>query len=839
SSSMISANYHVPTLTGDNFKTWKESILIHLGCMDLDLALRVDQPASLTEKSTIEEKQCFEKWERSNRLSLMIIKKSIPEIFRGTISDDITLAKEFLVEIEKRFTKSDKAEMSTLLKTLITMRYLGKGNIREYILKMSNIASKLRALKLDLSEDMLVLLVLLSLPTQYDQFKVSYNCQKEKWTLNELISHCVEEEDRMKHKRAEEVHMVGTSKDPGGFKRKHKAVKVETATKGPDPKVKPEEILCFFCKKSGHLKKDCAKYSAWRVKKGTFFNLVCSEVNFASVPRNIWWLDSGSTTNISVSLQGCLSYRKPTDAERRIYFGNGESVSTGYFVELKDTFVIPSFRRNLISVSYLDKSGYCCSFGNNKVVLSFNSNVVGFGTFMANDNLYMLNTITSYNETLNVESKGTKRKLDESSLLWHKRLGHISINRVERLIKDGILDSINFSDFDVCVNCIKGKQTKVKRIGAYRATEVLELIHTDICGPFPTPSWNGQQYFVSFIDDYSRYCYLYLIWEKSEALDMFKAFKVEVENQLSKRIKIIRSDRGGEYYGRNDGSGEHRPGPFANFLKECGIVPQYTMPGSPSMNGVAERRNRTLKDMVRSMICQSTLPRSLWGEALKTAVYILNRVPTNATAKTPYKLWTGRKPSLRHFRVWGCPAEARPYRSNEPKLAPRTVSCYFIGYSEQSKGYKFYDPTSRNIFETGTATFFEDVEFGGRNTVSDFTFEDQEITKVVDPIPQEEIVIPAPIQFQNTSEEIVHSEPEPQHVPIEQTQQTQEHTVQEPMLLRRSTRERRNAIPDDYLVFLQENEDVGDLNEIDTVSDFTFEDQEITKVVDPIPQEEI
>ena len=132
---------------------------------------------------------------------------------------------------------------------------------------------------------------------------------------------------------------------------------------------------------------------------------------------------------------------------------------------------------------------------------------------------------------------------------------------------------------------------------------------------------------------------------------MFKAYKVEVENQLNKRIKNVRSDRGGEYYGRYDGSGEQRPGPFAKFLEECGIVPQYTMPGSPSMNGVAERRNRTLKDMVRSMIVHSTLPESLWGEALKTAAYILNRVPTKAVAKTPYELWTGRKPSLKHFHI--------------------------------------------------------------------------------------------------------------------------------------------------------------------------------------------
>ena len=183
--------------------------------------------------------------------------------------------------------------------------------------------------------------------------------------------------------------------------------------------------------------------------------------------------------------------------------------------------------------------------------------------------------------------------------------------RVERLVSDGILESLDFTDFDVYVDCIKGKQTKTKRFGANRSSDVLELIHTDICGPFPTVSWNGQQYFITFIDDYSRYGYLYLNHEKSQSLDVFKACKVEVENQLNKRIKNVRSDRGGEYYGRYDGSGEQCPRPFAKFLKECGIVPQYTMPASPSMNRVAERRNRTLKDMVRSMIAHSSLPESL------------------------------------------------------------------------------------------------------------------------------------------------------------------------------------------------------------------------------------
>ncbi|KAA0048534.1 Retrovirus-related Pol polyprotein from transposon TNT 1-94 [Cucumis melo var. makuwa] len=143
-------------------------------------------------------------------------------------------------------------------------------------------------------------------------------------------------------------------------------------------------------------------------------------------------------------------------------------------------------------------------------------------------------------------------------------------------------------------------------------------------------------------------------------------------------------------HARYDGSSEQRPGPFAKYLEECGIIPQYTMPRKPSMNGIVERGNRTLKDMVRSIISHSSLLESLWGEALKIAAYILNR---------------------------GCPAEARPYRPNERKLDPRTISCYFVGYFEHSRGFKFYDPSSKSFFETENAKFLEDVEFEGEYNI--------------------------------------------------------------------------------------------------------------------------
>ena len=154
--------------------------------------------------------------------------------------------------------------------------------------------------------------------------------------------------------------------------------------------------------------------------------------------------------------------------------------------------------------------------------------------------------------------------------------------------------------------------------------------------------------------------------EKSQAVNSLEVFIKEVERQLDRKVKIVRSDRGGEYYGKHGESGKNL-GPFAKFLKRHDICAQYTMPGTSQQNGVAERRNRTLMDIVRSMISNSSLPKSLWTYALKTAVYLLNKIPSKAVPKTPFELWTGRKPSLRHLHVWGCP-EARVYNPHEKKL---------------------------------------------------------------------------------------------------------------------------------------------------------------------------
>ncbi|KAH9705191.1 hypothetical protein KPL70_011781 [Citrus sinensis] len=249
-----------------------------------------------------------------------------------------------------------------------------------------------------------------------------------------------------------------------------------------------------------------------------------------------------------------------------------------------------------------------------------------------------------------------------------------------------------------CPKIVKSEGKMTKRpfsATAVRATVPLELVHIDICGPINVQARGGYEYFITFTDDYSRYGYVYLMRHKSEALEKFKEYRAETEKQLDKNIKKLRSDRGGEFLS----------GDFKEYLVENGIISQSTAPGTPQQNGVAERRNRTLLDMVRSMFSYSSLPISFWGLALETAVYLLNLVPSKSVPKTPIELWSGRKLSLRHVRIWGSPAHVLKPKAD--KMDSRSEVCMFVGYPKGTRGGLFYSPQDRKVI---VSTHFTSLE---------------------------------------------------------------------------------------------------------------------------------
>jgi hypothetical protein len=215
-------------------------------------------------------------------------------------------------------------------------------------------------------------------------------------------------------------------------------------------------------------------------------------------------------------------------------------LANGFTILLRDVLFVPSLHRNLISVSHLDKDSYECYFAHGKCAIWFKDACVGVA--LLHDELYLLSlcekvhSMCNMNEQislLNKEQKNRKQTHD-SSKLWHYRLGHISRGRIESLVKNDILPPLEFSDIEQCINCIKGKYVKQIKKGANQSTMTLEIIHTDICGPFSVKSVDGYDSFITCTSDYSRYGYIYPIKERSEAMDKFKIFKAELKISMIK-----------------------------------------------------------------------------------------------------------------------------------------------------------------------------------------------------------------------------------------------------------------------------------------------------------------
>jgi len=289
--------------------------------------------------------------------------------------------------------------------------------------------------------------------------------------------------------------------------------------------------------------------------------------------------------------------------------------------------------------------------------------------------------------------------------LAHLRMGHLhtkALAQLPSMVADAEWIAVGAKDTAVpCEGCLLGKSHRdaMPSVATSRATKVLELVHSDVCGPLSTASLTGFRYFVLFIDDFSRFTVAFPIVHKSDVLDRFLTFKAWAETLTGARLRTLRTDGGGEY-----GSQE-----FDRHLSVSGITRQRTPPYTPQHNGVAERANRTLLDEVRALLISANMPQPFWALALQAAVYLRNRSPTRSvTGLTPFEAFTGRRPSLSNLRVWGCLAYVHiPKQKRTGKLGPRSTPCIFVGYSQQSKAYLLWDPSLKAVVTSRDVTFME------------------------------------------------------------------------------------------------------------------------------------
>ena len=471
---------------------------------------------------------------------------------------------------------------------------------------------------------------------------------------------------------------------------------------------------CHYCGKTGHWKSECFSFKKDRangtlkpkkpenndvavVKSDSELIVVGSDdVCYASTDQD-WIIDSGASFHVTPHKNLFSSYSEGDYGEARMG-NNGTSKiiavgdvrlksKTGQMLNLKNVRHIPDFRLNLISTGTLDDEGYFSLFGRGQWKLTKDDNVIARGT--RDGNLYK-----------SCFSKDSDVCLVENSInLWHKRLAHMSDKYLHILSKKNILPKFDDKQVGNCSHCIFGKQHR----GAFNKTSVrkksvLELVYSDVCGPMKVSTLGGCVYFVSFIDDYSRKLWTYAIKTKDQVFDCFKLFHKTVERETGKTLKCIRTDNGGEYIGK-----------FDSYCKDNGIRHERSVPKSPQLNGVAERMNRTLIEKIRCMLSHANLTRSLWGEAMVSAVQVINLSPSSAlNGEVPEKLWSGKDKSYNHLRVFGCKAFMHIQSDERSKLDSKSKVCIYLSAGDDKFGYKLYDPIHKKVMRSRDVVFMED-----------------------------------------------------------------------------------------------------------------------------------
>ncbi|KAE8704478.1 hypothetical protein F3Y22_tig00110450pilonHSYRG00264 [Hibiscus syriacus] len=258
-----------------------------------------------------------------------------------------------------------------------------------------------------------------------------------------------------------------------------------------------------------------------------------------------------------------------------------------------------------------------------------------------------------------------RTRKNETSDLWHMRLGHVSYSKLSVMVKKSMLKGLPQLDVrtdTVCAGCQYGKAHQLPYDESkFKAKEPLDLVHSDVFGPVKQQSISGMRYMVTFIDDFSRYVWVFFMKEKSDTFSKFKEFRDSAEGEVGKKICCLRTDNGGEY----------RSNEFSQYLRECRIRHQYTCANTPQQNGVVERKNRHLAEICRSMLHAKNVSGRFWAEAMRTAAFVINRLP---------------QPS---------------------KFDKKAVRCIFVGYDSQRKGWKCCDPISGRCYTLRNMVFDE------------------------------------------------------------------------------------------------------------------------------------
>jgi transposase InsO family protein len=581
-------------------------------------------------------------------------------------------------------------------------------NLLDHINKVKALADQLTCLEVPLRDEDVVMTLLDSLPPSYEYLITALETRP----INELTMDFVTARLMHEMSKRKEKEKEPQGDDSAMFSRQGK---------GANQVIRKDTKTCYYCGKQGHIARFCFKAKnkdkenanhakdeddyAFATQDGAHSNTMCK-----------WIMDSGATKHMTPHRAAFHTYE--VISPRNVHMGDDsivQAIGMGTIVvevmtngqtkriRIKDALHVPKLHANLLSVSKLLSSGLKVKFHMNEcIVKTRDGKVVAIAP--REGNLYKM-AFTKVHEGADVVNMAQSSSNEGALELWHRRLGHLNMKSVHAL--QNMVSGMNLGKLKcptsslVCEGCIEGKlhRAAFPSDGGRRATKPLEIVHSDVCGPMRTTSIGGARYFVTYIDDFSRKVWVYILKSKGEVFEKFKEFKALVETQSEHKIKVFRSDNGGEFISKG----------LRRFLKEHGIEKQTSTPYRPQQNGVAERANRTIVEMARSMLHAQNLKKSFWAEAVVNAVYTRNRCPTRTLPSiTPQEAWSGRKPCISHMRVFGCIAYAMVPDEKRGKLDAKGTKCLFLGYCEGTKAYRLMDVGTKKIIKCRDVVFMED-----------------------------------------------------------------------------------------------------------------------------------
>ena len=502
----------------------------------------------------------------------------------------------------------------------------------------------------------------------------------------------------------------------------------------------PSGPTCYFCGQQGHVVSACKLYTTKQAEakamaaqgntqesagKASIFSQeqlfndpITNKANYD------WNADSGATSHMTPHKHWLRDY-KPLHipiklADNTIIYSagvgsilfrpliNGQETQSLLFSRVLH---VPQLKSNLLSVLFLTKfRGYKVHIDSHHLKFS------QYGRLLFTASITSLNAAFLDGTTVPacLESACLSSTLPLDLSLWHRRLGHYNHDHVRQLhTKDMVtgMKLVSKSKSDpICEPCLAGKMhANPFPTSDSRASKPLELVHMDLKGPITVTSLGGYHYWVTFVDDSTRFKCAIGLKRKSDTFAAFKQFKAYAENLHNAKIKVIRDDKGSEFM----------PNDFEQFCKDNGIGRHHTVRNRPQQNGDVERAHRTLGDMITAMLAEANLPSQFWFHCLMSVIHVVNRCPTSAlSGKTPHEAWYNKKPDVSHIRVWGCLAYVHIQKDKRKQtFGPHMEKCVFVGYPPGYKGWQFYNPVTKKFIISERAEFDERYFPGTKTSV--------------------------------------------------------------------------------------------------------------------------